>query len=127
MTQNNDLATAGAIAPNRLGTSAQPTWGSRLIRGLFLSAALLFCIGAAALGMVQPAPAEPIPPEQSLVQNVLPFPLAADPIPAEYSATAPNTPYVTETRIRSGDTIATILKRLDIGNTNLSSYLAKEP
>jgi hypothetical protein len=96
------------------------------LRGLLLSAVLLLCIGAAALGMVQPAQTEPIPPEQSLVQNVLPFPLSADPTPAEHSATAPNTPYVTETRIRSGDTIATILKRLDITDSSLSSYLAKE-
>jgi murein DD-endopeptidase MepM/ murein hydrolase activator NlpD len=97
-----------------------------LLRGLLLSAVLLLCIGAAALGMVQPAQTEPIPPEQSLVQNVLPFPLSADPTPAEHSATAPNTPYVTETRIRSGDTIATILRLLDITDSSLSAYLAKE-
>ncbi len=126
MTRNNDLATAGASALAQLGTSTQPTAGSRLLRGLLLSAVLLLCIGAAALGMVQPAQTEPVPPEQSLVQNVLPFPLEADPTPAEHSATAPNTPYVTETRIRSGDTIATILKRLDITDSSLSSYLAKE-
>ena len=126
MTRNNDLATAGASALTKLGTSTQPTAGSRLLRGLLLSAVLLLCIGAAALGMVQPAQTEPIPPEQSLVQNVLPFPLGADPTPAEHSATAPNTPYVTETRIRSGDTIATILKRLDITDSSLSTYLGKE-
>jgi murein DD-endopeptidase MepM/ murein hydrolase activator NlpD len=126
MTRNNDLATAGADALTKLGTSTQANAGSRLLRGLLLSAVLLFCIGAAALGMVQPAQTEPIPPEQSLVQNVLPFPLEADPTPAEHSATAPNTPYVTETRIRSGDTIATILKRLDITDSSLSTYLAKE-
>ena len=79
MTRNNDLATAGASALTQLGTSTQPTAGSRLLRGLLLSAVLLLCIGAAALGMVQPAQTEPIPPEQSLVQNVLPFPLSADP------------------------------------------------
>lgn len=126
MTRNNDLATAGAAALTELGTSNQASTGSRLLRGLLLSAVLLLCIGAAALGMVQPAQTEPIPPEQSLVQNVLPFPLEADPTPTEHSATAPNTPYVTETRIRSGDTIATILKRLDITDSSLSSYLAKE-
>ena len=126
MTRNNDLANAGAISLTALGTSNQVGTGSRLLRGLLLSVVLLLCIGAAALGMVQPAQTEPIPPEQSLVQNVLPFPLSADPTPAEHSATAPNTPYVTETRIRSGDTIATILKRLDITDSSLSSYLAKE-
>jgi len=126
MTRNNDLATVGAGALTALGTSDKASTGSRLLRGLLLSAALLLCIGAAALGMVQPAQTEPIPPEQSLVQNVLPFPLEADPTPAEHSATAPNTPYVTETRIRSGDTIATILKRLDITDSSLSTYLAKE-
>ena len=112
MTQHNDLATTVAGAINEQGSASRPTAGSRLLRSLLLSAVLLLCIGAAALGMVQPAPAEPIPPEQSLVQNVLPFPLEADPTPAEHTATAPNTPYVTETRIRSGDTIATILKRV---------------
>jgi murein DD-endopeptidase MepM/ murein hydrolase activator NlpD len=126
MTRNNDLATAGAGALTKLGTSTKPNTGSRLLRGLLLSAALLLCIGAAALGMVQPTQTEPIPPEQSLVQNVLPFPLSADPTPAEHSATAPNTPYVTETRIRSGDTIATILKRLDITDSSLATYLGKE-
>jgi len=126
MTQLNDLATAGAGAQNKLGAHAQPTAGARLLRGLLVGAVLLFCIGAAALGMVQPAPAEPIPPEQSLVQNVLPFPLNADPTPAEHTATALDTPYVTETRIRSGDTFATILKRLDLADTGLTSYLAKE-
>ena len=126
MTRNNDLATVEAGALTALGTSDKASTGSRLLRGLLLSAALLLCIGAAALGMVQPAQTEPIPPEQSLVQNVLPFPLEADPTPAEHSATAPNTPYVTETRIRSGDTIATILKRLDITDSSLSTYLAKE-
>ena len=126
MTRNNDLATVGAGALTALGTSDKANTGSRLLRGLLLSAALLLCIGAAALGMVQPAQTEPIPPEQSLVQNVLPFPLEADPTPAEHSATAPNTPYVTETRIRSGDTIATILKRLDITDSSLATYLGKE-
>ncbi|MEI8400638.1 MAG: peptidoglycan DD-metalloendopeptidase family protein [Alcaligenaceae bacterium] len=126
MTQHNDLATTGAQALTDLGTSTLPTAGSRFLRSLMLSAALLLCIGAAALGMVQPAPAEPIPPEQSLIQNVLPFPLEADPTPAEHTATALNTPYVTETRIRSGDTIATVLKRLDITDSSLSAYLAKE-
>jgi hypothetical protein len=127
MSQPNDLVTAEAFASSSLGTSAPPAGGSHLLRGLLLSAVLLLCIGAAALGMVQPAQPEPIPPEQSLVQNVLPFPLEANPTPAEHDATAANAPYVTETRIRSGDTIATILKRLDIADSSLSSYLVKEP
>ncbi|MEI7568290.1 MAG: peptidoglycan DD-metalloendopeptidase family protein [Alcaligenaceae bacterium] len=127
MSQHNDLVTAKAFASSSLGTSAPPVGGSHILRGLLVSVVLLLCIGAAALGMVQPAQPEPIPPEQSLVQNVLPFPLEANPTPAEHDATAVNAPYVTETRIRSGDTIATILKRLDIADSSLSSYLVKEP
>ena len=127
MTQQNDLASAGALAPNRLGPSDQLALGSRLLRSLLLGTALLLCVGAAAVGTVQPAQTEPIAPEQSLVQNVLPFPLEANPTPTEHTAAATNTPYVTETRIRSGDTIATVLKRLDVTDPSLSAYLAKEP
>ena len=124
MRQQNDLANAEALALSRLSTSAQPAVGSHLLRNLLLSTTFLLCVGAAALGMVQPVQPEPIPPEQTLVQNVLPFPLDADATAIEFAT--PETPYVTETRIRSGDTVATVLKRLNLDDTNLLNFLTRD-
>ena len=104
---------------------------SSLAPGVIISLVLLAGLAAVALGVVHPPQTErtdlieqPVP-EQRLVQNVVPFPLPADPTPAEHTST--ETPYITETRIRAGDTLASVLKRVDVANADLLNFLAREP
>lgn len=102
-----------------------------LLRGALICSTLALCIGAAALGMVQPTGESLIPPEQKLVQQIVPIPLAADTfasaIDATQTETLTETPFLHETRIRSGDSLATILKRLDISDSDLLSFMARDP
>jgi hypothetical protein len=111
--------------------SDTPERRSSLVPGAIISLVLVAGLAAVALGVVHPPQTErtdlieqPIP-EQRLVQNVVPFPLPADPTPVEHTAT--ETPYITETRIRAGDTLASVLKRVDVSNSDLLNFLAREP
>jgi murein DD-endopeptidase MepM/ murein hydrolase activator NlpD len=104
---------------------------SSLAPGVIISLLLLAGLAAVALGVVHPPQTErtdlieqPVP-EQRLVQNVVPFPLPSDPTPAEHTVT--ETPYITETRIRAGDTLASVLKRVDVTSADLLNFLAREP
>ncbi len=113
---------------------------SGLVRGVVISSALVLGLGAVAFGFMQPSSmdsstglpgantalkTELIAPEQNLVLNIVPVPAPIEATVAEQ--TPEETPYITETRIRSGDTLATVLKRLDVSDANLLSFLTREP
>lgn len=112
---------------------------SGLLRGLVVSAVLVLGLATVAFGLIQPSnvdaadgkistsnPTEVIP-EQRLVLNVVPVPAPSLAEAAPVEQAPPEVPYITETRIRSGDSLATIFKRLDISDSGLLSYLAREP
>ena len=96
-----------------------------LLRGAIIVSTLALGIGAAALGMVQPVTDSLTPPEQKLVQQVIPIPfvLSED----TQDQTTQDAPFVHETRIRAGDSLATVLKRLDISDASLLTFLAQDP
>jgi murein DD-endopeptidase MepM/ murein hydrolase activator NlpD len=124
-----------ALAPTALPLSGQQEGRSGMVRGVVVSAALLLALGAVALGVIQPtqvdaadgkskATNEPAP-EQTLVLNVLPVPALAEVAPVEQ--VSEETPYIVDTRIRSGDTLASVLRRVDVFDTELLSFLTREP
>lgn len=98
-----------------------------ILRGALIASTLALCVGAAALGMVQPSGESLIPPEQKLVQHIVPIPLSTESLPTESPSIQTATPFVHETRIRAGDSLATVLKRLDIADSDLLSFMARDP
>lgn len=104
--------------PAHAGTTPRVGW----LRRTFLVTTIGLFAGAAALGMVQ-HPDRTMLPESRLVQSVLP--LAANQI--SVSADDSDTPYVSETRIRAGDTLASVLQRLDINAPALQRFLTHAP
>ncbi|MCM0035402.1 MAG: peptidoglycan DD-metalloendopeptidase family protein [Burkholderiaceae bacterium] len=126
--------TKPAFAPTALPLSGQQEDRSGMVRGVVVSAALLLALGAVALGVIKPtqvdaaegkpqASNEPAP-EQKLVLNVVPVPAPTEAAPAEQATE--ETPYIVETRIRSGDSLATVLKRVDVSDANLLAFIARE-
>ena len=131
----NHLTTKPALAPTALPLSGQQEGRSGMVRGVVVSAALLLALGAVALGVIQPtavdaadgkpkATNEPAP-EQKLVLDVVPVPTPFETAPVEQASE--ETPYIVETRIRSGDTLATVLKRVDVSDSDLLNFLTREP
>ncbi|ARP96583.1 M23 family metallopeptidase [Bordetella genomosp. 13] len=94
--------------------------GGALIRRTLVVTALGLFAGAAALGMVQQPDHTELPPLR-LVNS--PMPLSAEQMQV---STATDAPYINETRIRRGDTLATVLQRLDIDNPRLQSFLTHD-
>lgn len=135
MRLNNHSTTKPLLASTALPLSGKNEGRSGMVRGVLVSAALLLALGAVALGVIQPTQVdaadeksqsanEPAP-EQKLVLNVVPVPA---PVETSHIEQAPeDTPYIVETRIRSGDTLATVLKRVDVSDSNLLSFLTREP
>lgn len=126
--------------PHAFNTSAQVPTGqqesrSGMVRGVVFSAILILGLGAVAFGVIQPSQvdaadgktssANATPPEQKLVLNVVEVPTPAE-TPVVEQAPEEN-PYITETRIRSGDTLATVLKRLEVTDSALLNFLTREP
>lgn len=89
--------------------------------GLVLVALGLFA-AAGALAVVQPGPAF-VPPPVYQARQVLDLP---GPLPAFGEAVATDTPFIDETRIRSGDTLAAVLQRLNVQEANLQQFLVQE-
>lgn len=129
-----------SFAPAAFPQPGQQENRSGLVRGVLISSALVLGLGAVAFGFMQPSSmdastglsgvntaikTEPVAPEQNLVLNIVPVPAPTEAIVTEQAAE--ETPYITETRIRSGDTLATVLKRLDVSDANLLSFLTREP
>lgn len=125
MSQQNDLAQSKAHVLSSLFHSADRNSGRSLLRSALIILSLAFGIGAAALGMVQPSEESLLPPEQKLVQQVVPMQIAAETTP-EFIANNEQ-PFLHETRIRAGDSLASILKRLDVSDNELLSYMTRDP
>lgn len=126
MSQQNDLAPSKARALSGLFHSADRNPSRSLLRSALIILSLAFGIGAAALGMVQPTENSITPPEQKLVQQVVPMQLPVEPV-ADFSvSTDTDQPFIHETRIRSGDSLASILKRLDVSDNELLSYMTRD-
>lgn len=99
-----------------------------VIRGALILSSMALFVGAAALGMVQPSPSALDAPQQQLVQTVVPIPPAvqSDIAAAADNPAATELPFITETRVRSGDTVSTILRRLDINDPTLLPFLTRD-
>jgi murein DD-endopeptidase MepM/ murein hydrolase activator NlpD len=93
-------------------------WPVKVTLGL---AVLGLLVAAAAFGMVQPAKTEL--PEQRLVTETLIIPIAQ----ALSVAPENDAPYMIETRIESGDTVASILSRLNISEKGLIHFVTVDP
>lgn len=105
----------------RLAPPADPSKrGGSLIRRTLLVCSLGLFAGAAALGMVQQPDRTELPPLR-LIDSVLP--LKQEQIQVSVNAPAP---YISETRIRSGDTLASVLQRLDIDDGKLQGFLTHD-
>jgi murein DD-endopeptidase MepM/ murein hydrolase activator NlpD len=131
----NHSTSQSALDPSASPLSGQQEGRSGMVRGVMVSAALLLALGAVAFGVIQPTPvdaadgkstatAEPAP-EQKLVLDVVPVPAPAEAALVEQATE--ETPYIVETRIRSGDTLATVLKRVDVSHSDLLNFLTREP
>jgi hypothetical protein len=127
MLQNNNLAAGKAQSLLSPISSASDSSRRGILRGVLIASSLALCVGAAALGMVQPTGESLIAPEQELVQQIVPIPLSANFSNAESTPQQTSTPFVHETRIRAGDSLATVLKRLDVADSALMSFLARDP
>ncbi|WP_459616882.1 peptidoglycan DD-metalloendopeptidase family protein [Bordetella sp. 2513F-2] len=89
-------------------------------RALAVTALGLFA-AAAALGMVQQPDRTELPPSR-LVHSPLPLEAGQYQVSAADSA-----PYITETRIRRGDTLASVLQRLELDAPGLQQFLTHDP
>ena len=89
--------------------------------GLALLALSLF-VTAGALAVVKPI-TEASPPPVYQARQVLDLP---SPLPAFGESASIDAPFMDETRIRSGDTLAAVLQRLNIQESNLQQFLVQE-
>ncbi|WP_434089510.1 peptidoglycan DD-metalloendopeptidase family protein [Neopusillimonas aromaticivorans] len=89
--------------------------------GLALLALSLF-VTAGALAVVKPI-TEASPPPVYQARQVLDLP---SPLPAFGESASLDAPFMDETRIRSGDTLAAVLQRLNIQESNLQQFLVQE-
>jgi len=97
------------------------TRGGALLRRTLLVSAFALFAGAAALGMVRQPEHADLPPPHMIDS---PLPLSANQI--QVSATG-DAPYINETRIRRGDTLATVLQRLGVDSPGLQTFLTHDP
>ncbi len=127
MRQENNLASSEAQPSLSPMISESGNNRQGILRGVLIASTLALCVGAAALGMVQPTTDSLIPPEQKLVQQIVPIPLSSDSFSSDASQQQAETPFVHETRVRAGDSLATVLKRLDIADSELLSFMSRDP
>jgi len=114
-------AVSASSSTAALSRPESPRRAGWLRRTLLVTTVGLFA-GAAALGMVQQPDHSELPPLRQ-IQNVLP--LTANHV--SVSTDSSDAPYVSETRIRAGDTLATVLQRLDIDAPGLQRFLTQAP
>jgi len=86
------------------------------LRRVMLAAALGLFATAAAIGMVQPRE-EPVPPQRQVHADVF---ITPEDVVADAAA---EPPYIVETRIQSGDTVAAVLARLEVSAPGLIAFL----
>jgi len=95
--------------------------GTRIIRRALIAAAVGMFGAAAALGMVQPSDHTALPPARQVSDHLT---LSGD---AVRVGSLGDDPYVSETRIRPGDTLAAILARLEVDAPGLQAFLTRDP
>jgi murein DD-endopeptidase MepM/ murein hydrolase activator NlpD len=93
---------------------------SGLLRRTLLVTAMGLFAGAAALGMVQQPDRSEIPPTR-VIQSILP--LTTEQVEVSTPSAAP---YISETRIRAGDTLAAVLQRLELDSPDLQTFLTHD-
>lgn len=94
-----------------------PQRSSHLLQNGFLLIALGLFAGAAALAVVQPSDAPAIYQAHKTLDLPDPFP---------HASTQFSQPFISETHIRRGDTLAALLQRLDIDAPGLLHFLASD-
>ncbi|HEY0296361.1 MAG TPA: peptidoglycan DD-metalloendopeptidase family protein [Bordetella sp.] len=97
------------------------TRGAPLIRRTLVVCAIGLFAAAAALGMVPNADPTPLPPLR-LVSNPLPL----TPGQMQVDPGASPAPFVSETRIRRGDTLSSVLQRLGLDDARLLAFLTQD-
>ncbi|MGB3819489.1 peptidoglycan DD-metalloendopeptidase family protein [Achromobacter pulmonis] len=93
---------------------------SGLFRRTLLVTAVGLFAGAAALGMVQQPDRSELPPTR-VIQSILP--LTTEQVEVSTPSAAP---YISETRIRPGDTLAAVLQRLELDSPGLQAFLTHD-
>lgn len=93
---------------------------SGLFRRTLLVTAMGLFAGAAALGMVQQPDRSELPPTR-VIQSILP--LTTEQVEVSTPSAAP---YISETRIRPGDTLAAVLQRLELDSPGLQAFLTHD-
>lgn len=93
---------------------------SGILRRTVLVSSIALFAGAAALGMVQQPDRTELPPSR-VIQSVLP--LQAEQMHVSDASLAP---YISETRIRAGDTLAAVLQRLELDSPRLQTFLTHD-
>lgn len=93
--------------------------GATLLRRTLIACAAGFFAAAAALGMA-PRDEPPLP-----VQHLVTRPLPLEPGDMQIGSTG-TAPFVSETRIRRGDTLAAVLQRLDAYDPRLLAFLTQD-
>jgi len=94
---------------------------SGLLRRTLLVTAVGLFAGAAALGMVQQPDRTELPPSRQ-IQSILPL----EPSQVSVSTDDGAAPYISETRIRAGDTLASVLQRLELDAPGLQRFLTQD-
>lgn len=106
--------TAASLSP------VEPKPRSGIVSRTLLVTAIGLFAGAAALGMVQHPDRSDIPSAR-IIQSVLP--LTAEQVEVSTPSAAP---YISETRIRAGDTLAAVLQRLELDAPELQTFLTHD-
>jgi murein DD-endopeptidase MepM/ murein hydrolase activator NlpD len=94
--------------------------GSGLFRRTLIVTSLGLFAGAAALGMVQQPDRTELPPARIIQSELL---MDSNPM---LLGDKSNAPYISETRIRAGDTLASVLQRLEIDAPGLQNFLTHD-
>jgi len=118
-----DPAASAAQTNAPLLQDAEPpiTKRAKFFRGVLVASALGLFAAAAAVGMVPQSDLGNLPPSQ-LVQSVMTL------TPDEYQVSAnADAPYISEARIRPGDTLAAVLQRLELDDDKLQVFLTHDP
>jgi len=123
---NRGIHGQSPIVDNSRFDSANPppssaSRGTRIIRRALIAAAVGMFGAAAALGMVQPADHTALPPARQVSDHLT---LPSDSVRI---GSLGSDPYVNETRIRPGDTLAAILARLEVDAPGLQAFLTHDP
>ncbi|MCD0504199.1 M23 family metallopeptidase [Bordetella petrii] len=95
---------------------------SGLLRRTVLVTAIGLFAGAAALGMVEQPDRTELPPSRQ-IESILPLEAGQ----VSVSHIDDTAPYISETRIRPGDTLSAVLQRLEIDAPGLQRFLTQAP